>query len=162
MTATTAGSAPLRPGLGRTILLAGLAGGLVDFLYASTVFGLLRGKPIGKVWQGVAAGWMGKAAGDGGTATVALGIVTHFGIALGMAAAYGTAALRLEALRRRPLACGAAYGALLYAFMYGAVLPLRFGRPYSWNGLVSAGDIASHIGVGLAIAFVISQPTAQS
>jgi len=71
------------------VVLAGLAGGLVDFVYASVVFGLAKGKPIYKVWQGPASGWLGKQAADGGYASAALGVATHFGIALCMAAAYG-------------------------------------------------------------------------
>jgi hypothetical protein len=139
------------------ILIAGLAGGLVDFVYASVMFGLMRGKPIYKVWQGVAAGWLGKAASDGGYASGALGAVTHFGIALCMAATYALAATRLSVLHRRPLLAGGLYGVALYAFMYGAVLPLRFGAPYRWHGLSSLGDLASHVGVGVAIAWVLSR-----
>lgn len=158
MTAAAApASSPSQPVALSAIGLAGLAGGLVDFVYASVMFGLLKGKPIYKVWQGVASGWLGKAAADGGYGSAALGVVTHFGIALCMAAAYGLAATRLGILRQRPLVCGAVYGVLLYGFMYGVVLPLRFGRPYHWNGLASAGDLVSHVGVGLAIAFVLSR-----
>jgi hypothetical protein len=160
MTAAAPASSPTRPNALAAVALAGLAGGLVDFLYASVMFGLLRGKPIYKVWQGVAAGWLGKAAADGGYASAALGVVTHFGIALGMAAAYALAATRLTILYRRPLLSGAIYGVLLYAVMYGAVLPLRFGAPYRWHGLASAGDLASHVGVGLAIAWVLARRAA--
>jgi hypothetical protein len=142
------------------VVLAGLAGGLVDFVYASVVFGLFKGKPIYKVWQGPASGWLGKQAADGGYASAALGVATHFGIALVMALAYALAATRLAVLRQRPVISGGIYGALLYGFMYGAVLPLRFGAPYRWHGLASAGDLASHLGVGLAIAWVLSRRAA--
>lgn len=168
MTAAAAPAAsPVRPiatlsAIGR----AGLAGGLVDFVYASVVFGLLAGKPIYMVWQGVASGWLGRAAAQGGYGSAALGLLTHFGIACCMAVAYALAATRLAALRQRPLISGAFYGVLLYAFMYGLVLPVRFGAPYRWQGLVSVGDLASHIGVGLAIAFVLlrqaNRPPAES
>jgi hypothetical protein len=158
MTAAAApASSPDSRRLVPAILAAGLAGGLVDFVYASVMFGLMRGKPIYKVWQGVAAGWLGKAAADGGYASAALGVATHFAIALCMAAAYALAATRLSLLTRRPLLAGGLYGVALYAFMYGAVLPLRFGAPYRWHGLNSLGDIASHVGVGLAIALVLSR-----
>ena len=142
------------------VVLAGLAGGLVDFVYASVVFGLVKGKPIYKVWQGPASGWLGKQAADGGYASAALGVATHFGIALVMALAYALAATRLAVLRQRPVISKTIYGALLYGFMYGAVLPLRFGAPYRWHGLASAGDLASHLGVGLAIAWVLSRRAA--
>jgi uncharacterized membrane protein YagU involved in acid resistance len=157
---TTTAAAPARPAAGTwltNVVLAGLAGGLVDFVYASVMFGPVKGKAIHQVWQGVASGWLGKAAVDGAYGSAALGAVTHFGIALCMAAAYALAATRLAVLRQRPLVSGALYGVALYAFMYGVVLPLRFGRPYAWSGWASAGDLASHVGVGLAIAWVLSQ-----
>jgi hypothetical protein len=153
-TATTA--APARAAWPMAVLTAGLAGGLVDFVYASVMFGLAKGKGIDKVWQGVAAGWLGKAAAQGGWGAAALGIVTHFGIAICMALVYALAATRLKGLYQRPLALGALYGVALYAFMYGVVLPLRFGSPYHWHGAASVGDLASHVGVGLVIAVVLS------
>lgn len=138
------------------ILVAGLAGGAVDFVYAS-VLSEVRGRGIMKVWQSVASGWIGKAAGDGGWATAALGMVTHFGIATVMAATYALAATRLPVLYRRPMLCGFLYGFVLYAVMYGIVLPTRFGRGYTWNGLISILDICAHIGVAMAAAWVLSR-----
>ncbi len=138
------------------VLLAGLAGGAVDFVYASGL-AILRGRGFERPWQTVASGWIGKAAAEGGWATVALGIVTHFGIATVMALTYVLAAGRLPILTRRPLVCGLLYGVMLYAVMYGMVLPTRFGRAYQWNGIFSAMDVLAHIGVGLAIAFVTAR-----
>lgn len=163
MTAANA-TAPLsrRHGAVANVILAGLAGGLVDFVYASVVFGLARGKPIYKVWQGPASGWLGKSAADGGYASAALGVATHFGIALCMAAVYFLAATRLKVLYQRPWVSGVLYGVILYAVMYGAVLPLRFGTPYAFHGLASLGDLASHVGVGLAIALVLSRRAPQA
>jgi hypothetical protein len=157
MTTAAAASQP-RPGLAPlpTILLAGFAGGLVDFVYACAV-GLIRSGSALKPWQGVASGWLGKHAGEMGPAVALLGVVTHFAIAFVMALAYALVAGRRPALYRRPLAGGAIYGLILYGVMYGVVLPLRFSRPWHWAGLLSVGDIASHIGVGLAIAFVLSR-----
>ena len=158
MTATIASS---RASLGRQaayyILMAGLAGGLVDGVYASVV-GLIRGRTVERVWQGVASGWLGKQAADGGLATAALGLATHFGIAICMAGAFALAASRIGWLTRRPLAAGAAYGLGLYVVMYRIVLPLRFPAIFPrWDGLQSLADIASHVGVGLAIALVLSR-----
>jgi uncharacterized membrane protein YagU involved in acid resistance len=159
---TTATAAP-RTGLAplRTIALAGFAGGLVDFIYACGV-GLIRSGSALKPWQGVASGWIGKQAGQMGVGSAALGVFTHFGIAFVMALAYALVASRRPALLARPLAGGVIYGLILYGVMYGMVLPLRFGRPWHWAGLLSVGDIASHIGVGLAIAFVLSRSAKQA
>ena len=138
------------------VLVAGLAGGAVDFVYAS-VLAILRGRGFERPWQSVASGWIGKAASEGGWGTVALGIVTHFGIATVMALTYVLAASKLPVLTRRPLLCGVLYGLALYGVMYGIVLPARFGRAYSWNGVFSVMDVAAHIGVGLAIALVTAR-----
>lgn len=157
MTTVTA-SAPLsRRGRLRPVVLAGLAGGAVDFLYASGL-ALVRGRSVLGPWQGVASGWIGKAARDGGLAAAALGVVTHFAIAICMAAVFALLAGRLPRLYERPLAAGAVYGLGLYGVMYGLVLPLRFPAAFPrWDGIVSLADIASHVGVGLAVATVLSR-----
>lgn len=156
MTSVAAGPDPA-PLPGRSIAAAALAGGLVDLVYASAV-GALDGRGVLKVWQGVASGWVGRAAGDHGWASAALGIATHFGIATAMAGTYAVAAARLPILRRRPLACGAVYGLGLYGVMYGLVLPLRWPGAFpKWEGARSAADMAAHVGVGLAIAWAVSR-----
>ena len=157
MTAATsppASALPARDLLSR-IVAAGLAGGAVDFAYAS-VMGEIKGRGIVKVWQGVASGWIGKAAGDGGLASAALGVVTHFGIAICMAAAYALAALRYPVLYRRWPVFATLYGVLLYVFMYRVVLALRFGGG-AWRGWPSVLDVCAHVGVALAAAFVLSR-----
>jgi hypothetical protein len=160
MTATAANpvaSRPMRDSLTR-LALAGFAGGLVDFVYACVV-GLTHGRTVMRVWQGVASGWLGPAAKDGGAGSMLLGIVTHFGIATCMAAAYALAAARFDILYRRWLACAPIYGLLLYGVMYRIVLPLRFGGGAGqWRGLDSVLDIASHVGLALAAAYVLSRP----
>jgi hypothetical protein len=141
----------------KRILQAGVAGGAVDFFYASILGTAVLHRSFARVWQGVASGWLGKAAMDAGWASALLGIVTHFAIATVMAAVYALVAARRPALYRRWMAGGALYGLILYGVMYGVVLPLRFSRPYHWNGLQSVGDIAAHVAVGLLIAFVLSR-----
>lgn len=138
------------------IAAAGVAGGAVDFLYACAV-ATLQGQSIVRLWQGVAAGWLGPPARAGGLSTAALGLVTHFGIALVMAAAYYLAARREPALLARPLLWGAAYGLVLYVIMYRVVLPLRWPQAFPrWDGALSVADVAAHVGVGLAIALTLS------
>jgi hypothetical protein len=159
MTAATA-SAPVQTA-GRSrlagIAMAGLAGALVDFIYASGA-GAIGGRSIVRVWQGVAGGWLGPAARDGGLATAGLGLATHLGIAACMAAAYALAAERLPILYRRPLLTGALYGLALYAVMYRIVLPLRWPAVFPrWDGVQSAADVLAHVGVGLAIALVLAR-----
>jgi hypothetical protein len=144
------------------VMTAGLAGGAVDLVYA-TVVGATLGRSFQKVWQGVASGWLGKASGQMGWGSAALGLLTHFGIATSMAAAYALAAGRLPVLYRRPVLAGAAYGLVLYGVMYGVVLPLRFPQAFPrWDGVRSLTDIAAHMGVGLAIALVLSRGRARA
>lgn len=150
-------SLPARDLLSR-IVMAGLAGGAVDFAYAS-VMGLTHGRGVIKVWQGVASGWLGKAAGEGGLGSFALGVVTHFGIATCMAAAYALAATRLPVLYRRWYLCALVYGLILYGVMYRIVLPLRFGPGAGqWKGGASLLDICAHVGLALVAAFVLARP----
>ncbi|WP_374470714.1 hypothetical protein [Phenylobacterium sp.] len=140
------------------ILKAGLLGGLVDFVYACGLAALVLKRPVLSPWQGVASGWIGPAARDMGWASAALGVATHFAIAIAMAAAYALGAARLPLLVRQPVLGGALYGLVLYAVMYGIVLPLRFPQRFPrWDGLISVADVAAHVGVGLAIALVLAR-----
>ena len=109
-------SSPTRRPMSR-LAIAALAGGAVDLVYASSM-GVISGRGVAKVWQGVAAGWIGKAARDGGWATVALGLVTHFGIALCMVGVYAAVATRAPVLYRRWYAIAPVYGLILYG-VYG-------------------------------------------
>jgi hypothetical protein len=159
MTAAAAPPATSRPArdLLPRIVTAGIAGGAVDFIYASTM-GLVAGRGIIRVWQGVAAGWLGKAAAEGGFASFALGVVTHFGIATTMAAVYALAATRLSVLYRRWQFCAPLYGLILYGVMYRIVLPLRWPGAGGWKGATSLLDICAHVGLALVAAFVLSRP----
>ena len=159
MTAATASAPPGSPtrGLFARVVVAGLAGAAVDFVYATSV-GLIDGRGPVRVWQGVAGAWLGKAARDGGLASAGLGLATHIGIATCMAGAYALAATRLPILYRRPLLMGALYGLPLYGVMYRIVLPLRWPGVFPrWDGVKSGLDVLAHVGVGLAIALVLSR-----
>jgi hypothetical protein len=141
----------------RTAITAGLAGGLLDIVYACIASAVRSGRAPGAVLQSVASGWLGKAAYEGGAATAALGLVTHFGIAITMAAVYGVAATRLAVLRERPWLAGPIYGLGLYLVMYHVVLPLRFPEVFPrFSGWLTVTDLIVHAGVGLIIALVVS------
>ena len=160
-TAAPAGSPHVR-GVFLPLVTAGLAGGAVDAVYA-TGLSLIRGGSALRPWQSVASGWIGKAARDGGATSAGLGLFTHFAIALSMAAALAAVAARMKVLYQRPLLAGALYGLILYLVMYRIVLPLRWPTIFPrWDGWISVTDIASHVGVGLAIATVLSRYAAAS
>ena len=158
MTAAVSPPVPSLParGLLSRVAIAGLAGGAVDLFYASGM-GIASGRGVVKVWQGVAAGWLGKAAAQGGLGSMALGLVTHFGIALCMAAAYALIAARLPVLYRRWYLCAPVYGVILYGVMYRIVLPLRWPGAGGWKGATSVMDICAHVGLALAAAYVLSR-----
>jgi len=154
--ASPAAAPPVRETLLR-LVTAGLAGGAVDFAYASTM-GVIGGGGVLRVWQGVASFWLGKAAGHGGLASFSLGVITHFSLATLMAGGYALAAWKLPVLYRRWLLCAPVYGVILYGIMYRVVMPLRWPSIYpSWHGAQSLLDICAHMVLALAAAFVLSR-----
>lgn len=159
MTATAA--SPIAARAGRRILpriaFAGLAGGAVDLVYASSM-ALANGNPISRPWLAVASGWIGREAGQGGAPVVALGLATHFGIATGMAAAYVLLARRVPLVVARPYATALVYGLILYAVMYLGVLPLRFGVFPAWHDGKMLLDVLAHVGVAIAIVWAAVRP----
>lgn len=106
------------------VFVGGLVVGTLDIVYACLFWRLKAGVPTRRILQSVAAGLLGNASFAGGGATAALGLALHFAIALTMSAAYYAAAVRLPVLASRPVACGAAYGLLMYGIMNYVVVPL--------------------------------------
>src|SRR5262244_2966388 len=90
----------LRPG--PAIVFGGLAVAVLDGLDALIFFGL-RGATPSRVFQGVAAGLLGRAAFDGGMSTTALGLGLHTFIAIAIVATYFVVSRRARLLTRRPV-----------------------------------------------------------
>lgn len=134
------------------ILWGGLIAGILDITDALVFFGLRGAKPI-RILQSIAAGLLGPKAFKGGVGTAALGLALHFLIALCAAAVYCTASRRLPFLRRRPVAWGLLYGALVYLFMNFVVLPLA-GVP---GGLPSTAVLVNGVA---AVVFLVGLPIA--
>jgi len=107
-----------------TAAIGGGAGGLLDAIYATVLWGFILGDNPAAVWQSVAAGLLGKASYDGGPATAFLGLALHLCVAFVMALVYVRAARHLPVLLQRPVLLGALYGLLLYAVMNFVVVPL--------------------------------------
>lgn len=112
----------------RAIVCGGLIAGTLDIADA-LIFHGARGVAPWRVLQAIASGLLGRQAFRGGAWTATLGLGLHFLIATTAAAAYTLASLRLPLLLRRPIACGAAYGLVVYAVMQYIVLPLSAFRP---------------------------------
>lgn len=136
------------------VLAGGLVGGTLDIVYACVFWGLKRDVSVPRILQSVAAGLLGKASFDGGAATAALGLGLHYFIALSMSGTYYLVARGVPLLQQRPLACGAAYGLLLYVIMNYVVVPLSAAGRGSRDPLWVTLSVAVHallIGVPIAL-----------
>ncbi len=144
----------------RPVLIGGLIAGVLDIVAAFIVFGFRGATPLG-ILQTIASGLLGSAAFEGGPGTAALGLLLHFGIAIGWAAVYYAVSRRLEALSRRPILSGPAFGALVYFAMNLVVLPLSAvrSRPFALDVVVL---MVHMICVGLPIALAVSRSTART
>jgi len=136
------------------VLAGGLLAGTLDIVYACVFWGLKRDVSVPRILQSVAAGLLGNASFEGGAATAALGLGLHYLIAVSMSGTYYVVARRVPLLHQRPLACGAAYGLLLYVIMNYVVVPLSAAGPGSKDPLWVTLSIAAHallIGVPIAL-----------
>jgi hypothetical protein len=138
------------------VALGGFVAGTIDITYASLFWFIKAGVRPPRIFQSVAAGWLGReAAVAGGMATATLGLVSHFFIATTVAFVYYAAARYAPTLWRRPWGWGLLYGVAVWAVMKYVVVqlsragggPLRF--DLVWDGL----SIVVHaVGIGLPVA----------
>lgn len=137
----------------RFVALGGLVAGTFDIVYACVFWAVTLGVAPQRIFQRVASGWLGDSSLTGGWATAALGLVSHYFIALSMASAYYLVARRWPTLWERAVACGAAYGLLLYGVMNYVVVPLSAAGPSSKDPLWVGMSILVHmLLIGLPIA----------
>lgn len=139
--------------------MVGLAGGALDALAASTVYPLAYpGLTFTRLWQGVAAGWYGKASYEMGAQSVAIGLASHFVIALCAGMVFVLVISRAEIFRRLWPLSGAFYGAAMYFFMQTIVLPLSAIGPHDPDAKAMAIGLGIHIFIfGMGSAFVASR-----
>jgi uncharacterized protein YacL len=136
------------------VVLGGLILGSTDLLFATLFWRIGHGVSATRVMQSVARGVLGTASFEGGVPTALLGAVLHYTIALAMAASYYFVSRKLRVLTRRPVACGLAYGVLLYLIMNLIVLPLSAaGMPKFDNVVWVALSVIMHAVFGLICAF---------
>jgi uncharacterized membrane protein YagU involved in acid resistance len=143
----------------RTIITAGLVAGALDALDAALVITALNNVSAVRVFQFIASGLLGVQSFRGGTATAILGVLLHFTIAIGAAATFYFASLRLPFLLRKPLLWGPIYGIAVFLFMHYIVVPLS-ATPKQAS--TSAADyvnlVFSHIFfIGIPIALITSR-----
>ena len=122
---TIDGSAVGKPTAFDTIVLGGLAIGVLDFIDASTFFPLYFGITVQRVWQGVSAGVLGReAAVVGGWNAAGFGIFLHFVVAFCIATVYYFLARNISYLVRHPIIAGLVYGVIANYVMQFVVIPL--------------------------------------
>jgi hypothetical protein len=149
--AANAGSSALR-----TVLLAGCAAATIDIVFAFVFFGWTIGITPVRVLQSVATGWYGRGSFDGGLATAAVGLVSHFAILIVAAWFYYLASRRLPLLNRSPLACGIAFGIAIYIAMTFVIVPLSATPARALTlSVVSVGQFLIHPVLGVAIAMIV-------
>jgi hypothetical protein len=137
------------------MLIGGLVAGLLDLLFALTFAGTNGVGPV-RLLQVIASGWLGEAAFTGGASAAALGLASHFALALLWAALFFFAAKRWRPLAAHPVAAGIAFGVLVFLAMRLVVLPLSaYPRPVSFKPLATVLDLGSHMllfGLPIALA----------
>jgi hypothetical protein len=147
-----------RLSLSRAILVGTVVVGTIDALDAIVFFGLRGAAPM-RIFQGIAAGAIGRdAARAGGWGTASLGIFFHYVVAFGIATTYVLASRVVPVLARRPLVCGPIFGIGAYFFMNLVVIPLsRIGpQPFTTGPFIN-GILIHAIGIGLPVALIASR-----
>lgn len=119
------GSNSFKPRALQTIVLGGLAIGILDFFDASTFYPLYYGITVQSVWWGPASGVLGReAARAGGWNTALLGIFLHFVVATCIATVYYLASRNISFLIRHPIFSGLIFGVIANIVMQWVVIPL--------------------------------------
>ncbi|GAB3099203.1 hypothetical protein [Lysobacter terrae] len=106
-----------------TVLYGGVAIAATDFLYC-LLYWVPQGVSPLRLWQGIAAGALGRAAFHDGVASALLGAGFQWLIGSAFVFAYALAALWRPRLQLSINAHGVGYGLFLYAVMNGVVVPL--------------------------------------
>lgn len=124
------------------LLGAWLLTGIVDGTFSSVLSAGFYGSTVGRLWQGVASVPFGAKALEGGTTYVLIGLLLHFGVALGWSIVFLVGLLNVGWLRRLVAGPGGVmkaavlYGPLIWLVMSLVVIPMLAHRPpnitYRW------------------------------
>jgi hypothetical protein len=146
--------------IGRATLLATAIAGTLDIGMAA-VETAMHGKPVGGMLRGLASGAVPPAP-HWGAAGALLGLIVHYAIMAVMAFVFISAHRRNRWVHAHSLLAGAIYGLGLYLFMYGLVLPLRFGATLPSEPIAIAKGLFAHVVlVGLTFGLVARSGTAR-
>jgi hypothetical protein len=117
------------------LVRAGLVTGVTDGLFSSVLAAFFYGSTVGRLWQGVASVLLGPSALNGGTRTVAIGVLMHFGVAFAWSALFLLVAMSSSSIRDMLASpsgvfiVAAVYGPLIWMAMSLAIIPLVTHRP---------------------------------
>jgi hypothetical protein len=138
----------------RIYLATALIVGICDITYAIAFSYFRSGTSPQRLLQGVASGWFGRDAFNGGWGTGAAGLGFHFLIAFTITALFFLAASRMKALVRHPAITGPLYGIGVYCVMNYVVIPLsKIGpRPFPPMSVFISGLLVHIFVIGLPIA----------
>lgn len=145
-----------RPSALLAIGVGGLLAGVFDIVFAFLFYGA-RGISPARILRSVASGWIGRAATTGGAAAAALGLMTHFFIAIGAASVYYLASRRFPILWRQPVPMGILFGAGFYVFMNYVVIPLSAvpsPPSFAWDNVLPGLAVHMFL-IGLPIALSV-------
>ena len=116
------------------------------------VFGSL-GVPPERIARHVASGVLGPTSFQGGPATIALGVVLHFAVALSIATVFYLVTRQVPALLRHPVVVGLGFGVAAYFVMSWIVVPLsRAPHPRTSFPVLVNGVLGHAVLIGLPIA----------
>jgi len=110
------------------LLLGGCTVATLDMLSAMAYWAP-HGIPASRVLQSIAFWFLGPAALTGGVATAAFGAFVYGLLMWGVVALYHAIARHHPVLLRRPILCGATYGAIAYFGIFAGLAPLLTGKP---------------------------------
>ena len=118
---------------------AGATTAIVDGLFSSVLSVAFYGSTATRLFQGVASTLLGKEALNGGTSTALVGLLMHFGVALGWSSVFLLLAMRSSWLRRilatpsGVLRVASVYGPCIWMVMSLVFVPLLLNRPPTFN-----------------------------
>jgi glucan phosphoethanolaminetransferase (alkaline phosphatase superfamily) len=144
----------LRPSPFHTIVLGGLAVGVLDCL-AAMANAAISGVMPGRVWQYVASSVLGPESFNAGAMSIAIGLLFHFCVAFGVAIGFFILSSLFPIVLRHAVVSGIVYGIAVYFAMSYVIVPLTMARQsaFNWYGLIS-GLIIHMLFVGLPVALI--------
>jgi hypothetical protein len=148
----------MRNKAGVTVLAIGLFAGTLD-IGENLIFNLTRGVSPATVFQYIACGLIGPLAFQGGFASICLGVVLHYLIALFWTTLFYLTSLKVTIARRHVVLSGLIYGLMIYLTMNLVVLPnsrVPHSHPISTASIIN-GVLALMLCIGLPVSIVTSR-----